>query len=272
MIFECIFTFLFLFLIYYLLKQKRQAKKLFATTSILKKHLSYRQIQIENSKAYILNFSLPSDQKQQILNSDVTTLLTLLNSGHTTSLNILLTYFQRAITIGLDLKAVAEINIEWAIKKAKECDTTRAKILISLEDPSIKAKQMESLGYLFGIPISLKEPFYCQGLPSTCGISTNLEKIAFKDGLLVELLKDQGAIPFITSNVPQALMINETVCRAYGRAENPWDRTRSPGGSSRGEAALISSRCSPLGFGSDSGGISESHVPILEYMALSQPV
>jgi fatty acid amide hydrolase len=40
----------------------------------------------------------------------------------------------------------------------------------------------------------------------------------------------------------------------WGRALNPWDKKRTPGGSSGGEAALISARCSPIGIGSDIGG------------------
>ena len=65
---------------------------------------------------------------------------------------------------------------------------------------------------------------------------------------------EAGAIPFITSNIPQCLMLPESVNRVWGRCENPYDVGRTPGGSSGGEAALIAARCSPLGIGSDIGG------------------
>ena len=102
--------------------------------------------------------------------------------------------------------------------------------------------------------MSLKEPFITENLPATEGCITYLSKSYSKDGLITQLLKQQGAIPFITSNVPQALLINETMSRCYGRAKNPWDQKRSPGGSSGGEAALIASKCAPIGLGSDNGG------------------
>ncbi len=67
-------------------------------------------------------------------------------------------------------------------------------------------------------------------------------------------MRKAGAIFFVRSNLPQSLMIYESFNNIYGRAENPWDRTRTPGGSSGGEGGLIASRCSPLGIGTDVGG------------------
>lgn len=50
------------------------------------------------------------------------------------------------------------------------------------------------------------------------------------------------------------MFITETVNNIWGRAENPWNRSRTAGGSSGGEAGLISARCSPLGLCTDLGG------------------
>ena len=63
-----------------------------------------------------------------------------------------------------------------------------------------------------------------------------------------------GAIPFVRSNVPPILMAWETDNHAYGSTLNPWNKDRVAGGSSGGEAVLISSRSSPLGIGTDIGG------------------
>jgi fatty acid amide hydrolase len=71
---------------------------------------------------------------------------------------------------------------------------------------------------------------------------------------LISCFKTSGAIPFVRSCVPQFGMAPETVSRVWGRALNPWNRDRTVGGSSGGEAGLIASRCSVLGFGSDIGG------------------
>lgn len=61
-------------------------------------------------------------------------------------------------------------------------------------------------------------------------------------------------IPFVQTNVPQFGMTFETGNFLWGRSRNPWNKDRSVGGSSGGEGAMISSRCSILGVGSDIGG------------------
>ena len=61
-------------------------------------------------------------------------------------------------------------------------------------------------------------------------------------------------IPFVRTNVPQALLISETMNEIWGTCSNPHDVTRSPGGSSGGEGALIAAGGSVLGLGSDIGG------------------
>lgn len=72
--------------------------------------------------------------------------------------------------------------------------------------------------------------------------------------LFVQLLLKMGLIPFVRSNVPPACKITETVNNMFDYSRNAWNSTRSCGGSSGGEGGLVSSGCSPLGFGSDIGG------------------
>lgn len=61
-------------------------------------------------------------------------------------------------------------------------------------------------------------------------------------------------IPFVKSNIPQLTLNYDSFNFMWGRVVNPWNKLRSAGGSSGGEAALIASRCSPIGIGSDIGG------------------
>ena len=70
----------------------------------------------------------------------------------------------------------------------------------------------------------------------------------------VTVLRRQGAIPFMSSNVPQGLAAIETDNNVFGKAVNPWNHSRTVGGSSGGEAGLITSRCSTVGIGSDAAG------------------
>lgn len=67
-------------------------------------------------------------------------------------------------------------------------------------------------------------------------------------------IRDAGGLPFILSNVPQGLFSSETSNNVYGIARNPWNHLFTTGGSSGGEAGLISSFSSPIGVCSDSAG------------------
>ena len=71
---------------------------------------------------------------------------------------------------------------------------------------------------------------------------------------MVKLILKQGGIPFLKSNIPMMLKTFETNCNIYGRCKNPWNTAKTSGGSSGGEASLISSYCSPAGIGGDIGG------------------
>ena len=196
-----------------------------------------------------LKSSLPTEFKNKIICYDAVTLLQLLNEGKVTSYELVLVFYERAITIGQKLGALAEVNIEAALEMAKRCDEFRAEI--REKDPL----RLSKLPLLFGLPISIKSNTMIKGLSTNLGCVSFIDNIPKEDGLIVDLLKNQaGAIPFITSNVPQCLMLNETTNRIYGRCKNPWNEERTSGGSSGGEASLIASGCSPLGLGSDIGG------------------
>jgi Asp-tRNA(Asn)/Glu-tRNA(Gln) amidotransferase A subunit family amidase len=78
--------------------------------------------------------------------------------------------------------------------------------------------------------------------------------VAQTDAPLVQRLRAAGAIVLGTTNTPEFLMAWETDNLLYGRTNNPWDLSRTSGGSSGGEAAAIASGCSAGGVGSDGGG------------------
>ncbi|XP_067894148.1 fatty-acid amide hydrolase 1-like [Heterodontus francisci] len=93
-----------------------------------------------------------------------------------------------------------------------------------------------------------------QGYDSTCGLRKFIDKPAVEDSVIVQVLKKQGAIPFVKTNVPQTLLSFECSNPIYGQTLNPHDGGRTPGGSSGGEAALIAAGGSILGIGMDVGG------------------
>eukprot|EP00743_Colponemidia_sp_Colp-15_P002422 GILK01002626.1.p1 GENE.GILK01002626.1~~GILK01002626.1.p1 ORF type:complete len:609 (+),score=87.34 GILK01002626.1:56-1828(+) len=182
--------------------------------------------------------------QRKVLRMNVTELLAALDQGTLTSVDIMRVYCHRASTIGANLDLVAEENYDEALKAAEEADAARARA----------KKTGEKLGMLHGIPISLKDQIDQRGFDSTCGLAVRCFKPAKDDGLLAQLLRKQGAIFFVRSNVPQCLLLPESMNAIWGTAKNPFDPARTPGGSSGGEAGLIASGCSPLGVGTDIGG------------------
>src|SRR5213076_1217415 len=110
------------------------------------------------------------------------------------------------------------------------------------------------LGALHGVPISTKSSIDVAGMRCEAGTVLREGHVAKKDAPLVERLKQAGAIVLGVTNTPELLMAWETDNLLYGRTNNPWNLSRTAGGSSGGEAAVIASGCSAGGVGSDGGG------------------
>src|SRR5580693_1356582 len=112
----------------------------------------------------------------------------------------------------------------------------------------------EKLGSLHGVPISIKSSIEVNGMRCEAGSKLRADFVAAQDAPLVSRLRNAGAIILGTTNAPELLMAWETDNLLYGRTNNPWDLSRTPGGSSGGEAAAIAAGCSAGGVGSDGGG------------------
>ncbi len=110
------------------------------------------------------------------------------------------------------------------------------------------------LAPMHGVPFTVKECFHVAGTPATIGLTTRRNQISPEDGLLVRRWKQAGGICLGKTNVPQLMLLHECDNPVYGRTNNPWDVSRTSGGSTGGEAALIAARGSPLGLGNDLGG------------------
>lgn len=113
---------------------------------------------------------------------------------------------------------------------------------------------VDGKGPLHGIPVTIKDSFDMEGQPTTCGSRFFAQLRAARDSTAVRRLRAAGAIPIGKTNCPEFLANYETDNNVVGRTNNPWDQERTPGGSSGGEAAAISSFCSAGGIGSDGGG------------------
>ena len=107
---------------------------------------------------------------------------------------------------------------------------------------------------LLGLPMTVKEQFNVAGLPTTWGIKKFRNWRPDFDALVVERLKAAGAIILGKTNVPAGLADWQSDNVIYGTTNNPWDFSRSPGGSSGGAAAALAAGFVPLELGSDIGG------------------
>jgi Asp-tRNA(Asn)/Glu-tRNA(Gln) amidotransferase A subunit family amidase len=112
----------------------------------------------------------------------------------------------------------------------------------------------DAVGMLHGVPISIKSCIDVAGWPCPAGSRLRADYVAGEDAVLVSRLRAAGAILIGNTNVPEFLMAYETDNAVSGKTSNPWELSRSAGGSSGGEAAAIASGCSMGGVGSDGGG------------------
>ena len=112
----------------------------------------------------------------------------------------------------------------------------------------------ESFGSLHGVPISIKESYVIKGTSATWGIEAFRNNIASADGLAVQRFKAAGAHFLGKTNVPVDLADFQSYNPIYGTTGNPWDTTRTPGGSSGGSAAALAAGFTALEAGSDIGG------------------
>lgn len=107
---------------------------------------------------------------------------------------------------------------------------------------------------LLGLPMTVKEQYNVTGLPTSWGYPKFKNWKPNFDTLAVQRLKAAGAIILGKTNVPKGLSDWQSYNKVYGTTNNPWDLTRTPGGSSGGAAAALAAGFVPLELGSDIGG------------------
>ncbi len=130
-------------------------------------------------------------------------------------------------------------------------DLDRAKRAAAASDKRLK--KGEPLGVFDGVPMTAKESFDWTGTPSTWGSPTLKENIARTDAVAITRLTNAGAVMYGKTNVPLMLADWQSFNDVYGTTNNPWDITRTPGGSSGGSAVALATGMTALEIGSDIG-------------------
>jgi amidase len=156
------------------------------------------------------------------------------------SAELLQAHLERIEAVNSRLNAIVRLPAERVIAEARAADDALAR--------------GEIKGPLHGVPVTFKDAIETAGIISTGGTLGRRSFVPEQDALIVKRLRTAGAIVLGKTNCPEFGWAWESDNLIYGRTNNPYDLSLSPGGSSGGESALISAGGSPLGFGSDAGG------------------
>jgi amidase len=155
------------------------------------------------------------------------------------------------------LKAVAAV--EEALARIAQCDPDlNAFSVVRREQALTEARAVDKVrkaerGPLHGVPIAIKEELDVAGEVTTFGGEANSTPAA-EDSEVVRRLREAGAVIVGKTNMPEFGSFPYTESISRGLTRNPWDRTRSPGGSSGGTAAAVAAGMVPAGMGGDGGG------------------
>lgn len=187
----------------------------------------------EEQKQYLtpLYKALDKNLITHVLNSSAAQLAEQIQCGHYSSADVVLIYAYRACICGELINSNAEELFVEAHKYALEQDKLRAAERKRTNTP-IGQKLAKYSRLLEGVPVSVKDQYQQRGCVSSCGVvSLATEDKRYKDdGVLLQLLREQGAILYVRTNVPQLLMFSETDS-FWGECENAWKAGRSCGGS-----------------------------------------
>ena len=145
-------------------------------------------------------------------------------------------------------------NVNPRVNAIVSLDGDRAMDHAEALDRDFAERRRDGLPPLYGLPIAHKDTLAAVGLPATSGCSVFRSRIATHDHVIVEREKAAGAVTLGKTNVPELGLGSHTFNPVFGRTHNPWDLSRSAGGSSGGAAAALAARMLPIADGSDTGG------------------
>ena len=161
----------------------------------------------------------------------------LIRERRVSSRELVTAHLERIAQINPKINAAVEVLAESALAAAAAADSS------------------EPRGPLHGVPFSIKDSLELAGAVATAGtLGRKNAAASTEDATLVGRLRRAGAIPIAKTNLPDLLFAFESDNLIFGATRNPYDTSRTPGGSSGGEAALLAACGSPLGLGSDCAG------------------
>ncbi len=176
----------------------------------------------------------------RIINRSVTDLAGVLLNKEVSATEVINAYLDRISVVNPKLNAVVQLSEESAHAQAVKADEALSR--------------GDILGPLHGVPFTIKDSFDTAGMISTGGTKGRSNIIPSTDATVVSRLRAAGAVLLGKTNTSELTLTYETDNFIYGRTNNPYDLSRSPGGSSGGPAAVVAACGSAFDVGSDYGG------------------
>src|SRR5437660_6870389 len=176
----------------------------------------------------------------ELIYASATSLAQAIRDKRVSSQEVVEAYIHRIEAVNPQLNAVVQLTAETALTQARQADVALAR--------------GEITGPLHGVPITIKDSFDTRGVISTAGTKGRTSYVPQQDATAVARMRAAGAILLGKTNLPELSLAYESNNLIYGRTNNPYDLSRTPGGSSGGESAIIAAGGSPLGLGTDAAG------------------
>jgi amidase len=167
-------------------------------------------------------------------------LAVMLHDRKISSVELLQYFLGRVERLNPPLNAIVAMNVDAAMARAAEADRALA--------------AGQSWGPLHGLPMTIKDSFEVTGMPATSGAPELRDHRPAENAVAVQRLLDAGAIVFGKTNLPLYAGDLQSYNAVYGTTNNPWDTSRTPGGSSGGAAAALAAGLCAMELGSDIGG------------------
>ncbi len=175
-----------------------------------------------------------------LLYASASTLARAIRDKQVSAKEVVEAHLQRIEEVNPALHAVVQLAAKRALDEARAADQALLK--------------GDVLGPLHGVPMTIKDSLDTAGVISTGGTKGRTTYVPQHDATVVARLRAAGAILLGKTNTPELTLAGETNNLIYGQTNNPYDQSRTPGGSSGGAAAIIAAGGSPLDIGSDTGG------------------
>ncbi len=167
-------------------------------------------------------------------------LAVLVRTGELSAAELLELHLERIAAVNPKVNAIVTLDVERARREAAAADRA--------------LHRGADVGPLHGLPVAFKDTEDTAGMRTTSGSPLLVDNVPATDELVVERVRAAGAVIVGKTNVPEFAAGSNTFNTVFGATRNPYDLSRSAGGSSGGAAAALASGMVPLASGSDMGG------------------